>query len=239
MTNHALFDHFVFAFLLVFPIIEWKWSWPRYLRRLAADPDSARRDYYRRLFLGEWIPTLALLAYWAIRHRPWSDLALAGDPPLRLVLGLLYVLLLIAMLWWQRTALLSRPTRRARVRMALSQAEPLLPHNEHERHLFWIVCATAGACEEIFFRGFLTWYLALWIGPIWAVVGASALFGIGHVYMGISQVPKTAFIGFIFALVVALTGSLFPAMLLHAALDWNSGELAFRLFHQTEPEAGS
>lgn len=235
--HHTLFDHAVFAFLLLLPVLEWKWSWPRYLGRLARDPENARRGYYRRLITGEWAPTVVLLAAWAAMHRPWSALRLAGDTALRLGLGFGYVLALVGLLVLQRRALLARPDRRARVRKALSYAEPLLPHSPPERGLFWAVSATAGVCEELFFRGFLTWYFLAWMGPAAAVLLASALFGVGHVYMGMAQVPKTALIGLIFAVVVSLTGSLWPAMLLHAAVDWNSGELGFRLLK--EPVADS
>jgi len=238
LTNHIVFDHLLFAMLLVLPLIEWKWSWPRYRARVAADPQHARQAYYRRLLLGEWIPTLALLVMWAALHRSWSALRLAGDPPLRLGLGLVYVVVLIALLVFQRRALLSRPDRRARVRKALAYSELLMPHTATERRLFWAVSATAGFCEEIFFRGFLTWYFLAWMGPIAAVILASVLFGIGHVYLGVAQVPKTAMVGLILAIVVSLTGSLWPAMLLHAAVDWNSGELGFRLLGTNDPVAG-
>lgn len=239
MTNHTIFDHLLFALLLALPFIEWKWSWPRYLTRLATRPDAARRDYYRRLLIGEWIPTIALLIHWALLHRPWSVLRLTGDTPLRLGFGFVYVLGLIALLVFQRRALLGRADRRARVRRALAYGEALLPHTALERRLFWAVSASAGICEEIFFRGFLTWYFLAWMGPILAVILASLLFGIGHVYLGIAQVPKTAMIGLILAIVVSLTGSLWPAMLLHAAVDWNSGELGFRLLRAPEPETSS
>ncbi|HEY2467044.1 MAG TPA: type II CAAX endopeptidase family protein [Terracidiphilus sp.] len=239
LTNRTVFDHLLFALLLILPLVEWKWSWPRYLARLAADPRTARRDHYRRLLVGEWIPTVALLFLWVVLHRPWSALHLTGDTPLRLVLGFFYVLALIVLLVFQRRALLRRSDRRARVRKALVYGEALLPHTPSERKLFWAVSLTAGICEEIFFRGFLTWYFLAWMGPLLAVFLASALFGIGHVYLGITQVPKTAIIGLIFAIVVSLTGSLWPAMLLHAAIDWNSGELGFHLLRTTDNEAGS
>lgn len=239
LTNHSLFDHLLFALLLVLPLFEWKVSWPRYLRRLAADPQTARRDHYRRLLIGEWIPTIALLILWVALHRRWSLLRLTGDNPLRLILGFVCVLALIVLLVFQRRALLRRPERRARVRKALVFGELLLPHTASERRLFWAVSLTAGVCEELFFRGFLTWYFLAWMGPVLAVILASALFGIGHVYLGIAQVPKTAMIGMILAIVVSLTGSLWPAMLLHAAIDWNSGELGFRLLGSSDNEAGS
>jgi membrane protease YdiL (CAAX protease family) len=233
--NRSIVDHIFFALLLALPLIEWKWSWPRYLGHLAAHPGTARLAFYRRLIVGESIPTLILLVFWAMRHRPWSDLYTTGAPPFRLVVGFVCVFALIALLWLHRRALLARPDRGPELRKALASLEPLIPHTRSERKLFWLVSATAGACEEIFFRGFLSWYLSAWMGPVWAVIAASALFGLGHLYMGIRQVPKTALVGLIFALIVALAGSIFPAMLFHAAIDWNSGELGFRLF-RPDPE---
>jgi len=237
MIHHTIVDHVFFALLLAIPLVEWKWTWPRYLAKLASGTSTARRGHYRNLIVGEWIPTLILLAFWAIAGRKLADLHLTGAIRLRLGLGLLYIVALVCMLVWQRRALLARPDRRARVRKALRFGEPLLPHTENERRAFWIVSATAGCCEEIFYRGFLTWYLSVWVGPIAAVLLASLIFGSGHVYLGVAQVPKTAFIGFIFAIVVSLTGSLWPAMLLHAAVDWNSGELGFKLLNFSSTSA--
>jgi uncharacterized protein len=229
MIHHTIVDHLLFAVLLVIPLLEWKWRWPRYLAKLASGSKVARLNHYRRLIAGEWAATIGLLVYWAVAGRTSEDLRLAGDSALRLGMGSVYVVLLIGALFGQRRALLARPDRRARVRKAMQFAEPLLPHSERERRIFWIVSATAGFCEEIFYRGFLTWYLSVWMGPVAAVLLASLIFGAGHVYLGIKQVPKTAFIGFIFAIVASLTGSLWPAMLLHAAVDWNSGEMGFKL----------
>lgn len=229
MIHHAIVDHFFFALLLLIPLVEWKWSWPRYLAKLAGGDTTARLGHYRNLIAGEWIPTIILLVYRAVAGRTFADLHLAGDHPLPFILGLAYVLALIGLFVWQRRALLARPDRRARVRKAFKHAQPLLPHTERERQIFWIVSATAGFCEEIFYRGFLTWYLSVGMGPVAAVLLASIIFGAGHVYLGVAQVPKTAFIGLIFAVVVGITGSLWPAMLLHAAVDWNSGELGFKL----------
>jgi hypothetical protein len=229
MIHHTVVDHIIFVLLLALPLVEWKWSWPRYLAKLASAESDARLGHYRKLIAGEWIPTIALLVYWEVAGRNWADLHLAGDAPLRLGLGLTYVILLIAALVWQRRALLARPDRRARVRKAMKFGEPIMPHTEGERRTFWFVSATAGCCEEIFYRGFLTCYLSAWVGPVAAVLLASLIFGVGHVYLGVAQVPKTAIIGLILAIVVSLTGSLWPAMLLHAAVDWNSGELGFEL----------
>lgn len=231
--EHTAADHAFFALLLVLPLIELKWSWPRYLAALAADPRHARTAFYRRMVIAQWFPTLCLLSFWAMHNRPWSALRLTTGTPLRTVLGFALTLLPIGFLLVQRRAFLSLADRRVRLRNALGFAEPIIPRTESERRLFWSVSATAGVCEEIFFRGFLTWYLSAWMAPIAAIALASVIFGTGHLYLGPAQVPKTTVVGLIFAIMVSVSGSLYPAMLLHAVIDWNSGEMGFRLLRES------
>jgi CAAX protease family protein len=226
--RHGIFDNILFALLLVLPLVEWRWTWPRYLARLATGEPGVRFRLYRVLVFSEWAPVLCLLGFWAVRRRPWSRLLLAGSTPLRIGLGFVSALLLIGLLLFQRRWLLARPARILRLRPRLRYAEPLLPHTPSERKLFRLVSVTAGVCEEVLFRGFLIWYLAGWIGPLAAVILSSLLFGAGHMYLGIDQAPKTAFAGLVFAIIAVASGSLWPAILLHAAIDWNSGDLGFR-----------
>jgi len=226
-STPGIFDHLLFAILLLLPLLEWRWSWPRYLRRLAAGEVGERLRYLRSLIAGEWALTLGLLAIWTVCKRPWANLWLGSPNPARLGIGFGYVLLLVGVLVWQRSAILMRPGVMVRVRARLKYAEALLPHTATERKTFWLVSLTAGVCEETLYRGFMTWYLAVWMGLIPAFVVSSILFGAAHIYMGIAQVPKTALVGLIFAGVVFYSGSLWPATLLHAAIDWNSGELGF------------
>ena len=96
-----------------------------------------------------------------------------------------------------------------------------------------LVALTAGVCEEILFRGYVTWYfLAFWPGTrislALAVIISSILFGFGHIYLGVRQVGTSAVGGVLFAAIVRVAGSLLPAMMLHAALDLNSFDLGYR-----------
>lgn len=80
------------------------------------------------------------------------------------------------------------------------------------------------------FRGFVFWYLGTWAGPVVATLVSSILFGFGHIYLGRAQVPKTAIGGLVACLVVLASGSLWPAIVMHAAVDLENGELGYRLF---------
>jgi membrane protease YdiL (CAAX protease family) len=160
---------------------------------------------------------------------------------------------MVLVFWRQRRAILARPATVERLRKRLEFAGPLLPHTLAERRLFWAVSATAGICEETLYRGFLTWYIARWMEPLasnptgyfsgplvvpWiAILLSSLIFGLGHIYLGVKQVPRTAVVGLVLAGLAWLSGSLWPSIILHAAIDWNSGELGFAILNSPSSAA--
>ena len=232
---HRPFDHLIFAVLLIFPIVELHWTWPRYLARLAAGESAARLSFYRSIILEEWIAVAILLGCWAWMGRPLQALVLVPGSPVRFAVGMLVAVVLCALLMLQNKAILARPEMMPKVRKKLAYGEPLLPHTCAERRSFRAVSITAGVCEETLFRGFLLWYFAVWVGMWPAAVLSAIVFGWGHAYLGVRQIPNTAVIGMVMATLVVLSGSLWPAMLLHAAIDWNSGELGYLVLNAKEP----
>ncbi len=236
---HRIFDHLIFALLLLVQLVEWRWNWPRYLRRLAAGTPGARLRYYRNLIAGEWLFAVVLLAVWAMWRRPWSSLWLGAPPWWRLAGGLAFAAATAALLVAQKRAIVKRPQTHDKVRAALRHAAPMLPHNVAEHKAFWVVSFTAGVCEEIIYRGFLTWYLAAWTGLVPAVLLSALVFGFSHLYLGPAQVPRAALFGLVVSGVVLASASLWPAMLLHALLDWNSGELGFRMLGEVGGQASA
>ncbi len=225
--THSIYDHLLFAVLLVATLVEWRWVWPRFLKRLASGASNVRVRFYRAAVLGQWLIALSFIAFWAWRGRPWRWILLGAPAWLRLGIGLLVSVLLAGFLYWQRVQALKQEEVIAKVRPQIESVARLLPHTPRERKVFWMVSATAGVCEEILYRGFLIWYLAVWTGLIAAVILSSLLFGLGHIYLGRAHIPKTALAGLFLACLALASGSLWPAILLHAAVDWNSGELGF------------
>lgn len=227
IARHAIFDHALFALLLLATLVEWRWTWPRFLERLAAGVPQVRARLYRVVVLGQWLLALSVLAYWAWRGRPWDWLLLGSSTPLRLGIGMAAAFLLAGFLYWQRVQVLRSEDAIARVRPQLDSVAPLLPHTAGEMRLFRVVSVTAGVCEETLFRGFLIWYFAVWMGPIPAAILSSVVFGFGHLYLGRMHVLKTGLAGLFFAFIALASASLWPAILIHAAMDWNSGEMGF------------
>jgi membrane protease YdiL (CAAX protease family) len=106
----------------------------------------------------------------------------------------------------------------------------LLPRSASERVAFIGLSIAAGAGEELAYRGYAISALAPLLGPFWAAALSSAVFGVLHVYQGRLGIVRTAVLGGLLAWGFLASGSLWPPMLAHAALDVIAGTvLADRL----------
>ena len=229
-------DHTLIALMLLLTICEWRWYWPRVLRALARQEPGARLRVYRNILAGEWLLTAAVAFVWWHAGRPWEAFRLGAAPPLRVAIGFALAAAYAALAVAQGRAILARPQARERVARRFSHADPLIPRTPGERIAMACVAVTAGVCEEFLFRGFVLWYCTASVGPVAGFVLTALMFGFGHVYMGYAHVVRTAVIGALFGAIVLATGSLWPAIAMHVAMDAISGEFGFRLFRAVDAE---
>jgi CAAX protease family protein len=188
------------------------------MARVAADP-GARLRHYRRGITGEWavvglIVVIGVLAGRTatsiglrVPHDPWFTTQLVGE--IALLLG-------ITTLFMRHPKFLDPLRRQARGFLAL------LPRTHEERLTFAALAVTAGICEEIVFRGFGFAYVRfLWpsVTDGWLIVITSVVFGLAHLYQGPRGVVLTGLAGAVFASMTLTTGSLLPAIAVHAMVD--------------------
>lgn len=207
-----LLDHFVL--------------WPGFLRRSEADPGRARLWLWSAWISILWALAGAGMALWWLEGRSWAALRLALPHGWRLwsALGLVAALAIVNL----RTVVkVARPKRPIRVEMGNPQVERIMPHTRLE--LAWWVAASlsAGFCEELVFRGYLIWAFEPALG-LWGAAALSvALFALAHAYQGAKGVLATGIVGALLTLVVLVSGSLWPAMALHALVDLGQGLVAW------------
>lgn len=183
-----------------------------------ADKGQARRRYYVLMLLLEW--GLVLLVACCAALVGGSATALGLGPIYRAawVAMSLAILVMVGSLIVIRR-LLHDP---AELRQALQHVSALLPDTHEERWLYGAVSVTAGFCEELIYRGFLLWYLALVFPmiPQWGGVLLSGIvFGLGHSYQGRWQAVAAGGMGVVLAALYVATGSLLPSIVLHALMD--------------------
>jgi len=193
-THPEVFNAVLFALLLVLPLVEARWSWPRYLKKVASGVHGARTHHFGKLIFWEWAITLAFLACWMWSGRSWASLMVNHVSPIQSAMFLVYAGLMVLVLWRQRGHSCAAGRRRTAAQTARLRQAAAAAHGA-ERRLFWAVSATAGICEETLYRGFLTWYIAdgrepgMHLGPapppgLDAIVLSSLIFGLGHFYLG-------------------------------------------------------
>jgi membrane protease YdiL (CAAX protease family) len=219
-----LAEHALTLFLIVgLPL------WDLYeIPRLKASTDPAKKlRYYRKIGMVLWL--LAGLACLLVGFGPLFRISYApaelawmaeGSRGRSVLLGV-FVGAIAAIVMPAVIAIWSEKLR-VKAAKAAQRLSFLLPSSRDERQ-WWIgVCVTAGVCEEIVYRGFLLHYFhasPLHLSLTWALVVSSIVFGIAHLYQGVSGAVGTAVVGFVLGAVFLMTGSLMVPMVMHAVLD--------------------
>ena len=203
----------------IVPAYDYWVDWPHYLRALDRDPNGARVPWYRRVMLQQWVLTAVAVGLWRYQGRAWSDLGFRPVGGLRLWLVACGLLLLGATYRSSARRLSARPQSSALLRAKTANVAPIVPRTREE--LAWSVplSLTAGVCEETLYRGYFLVVLAPVFGWWGGALLSSVPFGLAHAYQGRSGIVRTAVVGVFLASTVALTGSIWPAMALHALID--------------------
>ena len=126
------------------------------------------------------------------------------------------------------------PARIERTRDRWLETSPFMPATPGELGRYALLAASAGFGEEIAYRGFLIAYLGAYFGLQWPglalVIGLPALFfGVAHADQGARGLLGSAAWALALGFIVVDTGSLWPAIVFHAAWDTAMGLPGLRL----------
>ena len=107
---------------------------------------------------------------------------------------------------------------------ARRQAGRIAPRTAGERALFYMMALSAGAAEEIAYRGVAFTLVAALVGSWWlSALICAVSFGVVHVFQGWKAASIAGAIGLMAHIVVGLTGTLFVVMVQHALHDIIAG----------------
>jgi membrane protease YdiL (CAAX protease family) len=214
--------------LLVFFLIVVTPLWDRYeIPRLKASTEVRKKiHFYEKIMTASWISALVAgltigLAAVTMQRTPgeiaWLDAGSRGAIFMKGMIGGVFLVIFVPALLALGSAKIRDKAGRAAKRLAF-----LVPSTREERRWWWLVCITAGVCEEIVYRGFLLHYLhatPFHLSLTWALVVSSVIFGIGHLYQGIAGAVSTVVIGFLLGAMYLMTGNLLLPIVVHAVMD--------------------
>lgn len=211
------------TFAIGFPLV----TWPIYARRRpalqAGDWDVKRREYAETI---AWLTSMGLapVLVWLGTGRDLGLIGLDIGVSWRVGLSLLVAAGLSALLAFQVRTVRRDPQAREAVRAALTPVAEFLPRSADEARWFRGVSVAAGVGEEIFYRGFLIWYLTSMMPMFWAVAASSVLFGMAHGMHGVQATVRATIMGIVLAMLYVWSGALWASILLHTMVDLTSGE---------------
>jgi len=210
--------------------------WPMFLRRSQTDPSRARLWLWSSWMILLWTLVAAGVALWLFEARTWEALRFIVPHGWRLwsALGLVFAL---AITNGHTAVKIVRSNRSKRIKVANPNVEKLSPHTRPELGVFVGLSLSAGFCEEFIFRGYLIWAIQPALG-LWSAAALSAvLFAMAHAYQGVQGIITTGIIGSLLTVVVLITGSLLPAIVLHALIDIGQGLIAWLVFRRTQDQS--
>jgi membrane protease YdiL (CAAX protease family) len=215
----ALATVLVLALVLVQPFV----GRHRYQRLSATEgaDTGARQRHYLRGIVGEWLAVAVIVLVGGLTDRGPASIGLAGGPH-RLRAAVCVAVVAVALGVSAVAFRTGGESMRDRLRGQARGFRALLPRTGMEKLYFTGYAVTAGVCEELMFRGFGFAYLR-WLWPSASaaavVIVTAAAFGLVHWYQGRRGVVVTGALGVAFGWVTIFTGTLLPAMVLHALMD--------------------
>jgi membrane protease YdiL (CAAX protease family) len=206
-------------------------------RKLDRTPEVSLISRYRRTMLRGWASTAIVIVVWIAFRRDFAQLGL--DMPVgfygRIGLGVVAAGYLFNAFMLANLGRFISPKRYPQLTDQMRQMK-ILPRTTTELLAFLPVAVTAGIWEELFYRGYLIWFLAPYGGLVLAMLLSSFIFGLGHGYQGWRGIVRTGVLGLVFAVLYVTTRSLWWVMAAHALVDVYGGTLAWRLLRMPAPQ---
>jgi membrane protease YdiL (CAAX protease family) len=181
-----------------------------------------------------WTLTAVGIALWLFEARDWGALRLIAPRGWRLW-GSIGLVLALAIICARPVVRIARSKRSRRIKIGNPHVEKLSPHTRSELGWWMALSLSAGFCEEFIFRGYLIWAFQPMFG-LWGAAAFSVVaFAMAHAYQGAKGILATGVVGGLLTLVILISGSLLPAIALHALIDISQGLVAW-LALRDEPD---
>jgi len=229
-------DHLFIFMLFVVQPIHGAWAFGKTIRRVEAGEPADRIKMYRETLVLEWVAFAVLIGAWYLLRRPITDLGYVVPGGTGFWAGAAIVTAASAYLLfsWGQSKQMAAEEKETHIE-SFGKLRHFLPHSVRDLQLFTGLSVTAGIVEETIYRGFVLWYLFMYM-PAWAAVLVSAIaFGLGHSYQGAGGVARVTVLGLVFGALYIFTGSIWVPIVGHILLDALQGLSLFEILRKDAP----
>ncbi len=170
-----------------------------------------------------WGCSALVLALWIARDESMSELGLNVPTGWRLWAPVVLIVAVVVAQTLVAVKISRLPRPMPKLSAQLGSTALIMPRKASELPAWFGMSVSAGFCEELLFRGFLIWILQPVAGWWVAAIISLAVFAAVHAYQGATGMIRSATLGAALTVMVMVTHSLWPAIVLHSVLDWMGG----------------
>ncbi len=201
--------------------------------RMERNEPGARLWWYAITFVELWVVTLAIVWIWNTSGRDWPGLGLGFDRGwgswTALGAAVLATGLMVGQMWTVSRGGEALDKARAELEAAGMDDMSIMPRTSQEYRATKILSLTAGITEEVIYRGYLIWAFSQFVHPWIGAAMALALFVFMHRYQNVQGLIRVAIMGAVLTALVLISGSLYPGIILHVAVDLISIGMVWRV----------
>ena len=208
--------------------------WPSFVRQSSVDATRARHALWAKWTTMLWACSALVIWLWIAQSQPLSAVGLAMPVGWGLWAPLAVMVAFGALQANAAFKIARTPGDKPKLRGQLGATGLIMPRRASELPAMLGLSLTAGFCEELLFRGFLIWILQPLVGWWPAALVALAAFAFVHAYQGRAGVIRSAAFGAVATVIVVLCHSLWPVIVVHAALDWMGSLVAWTILREPE-----
>lgn len=231
MSNYII--AIIFLIIVIAEAIEGFISVQKY--NLNEITEAQRIKIYKSSILWGWIQAILCLFLLVIWKKPFQKIGFVFPKLIReevhIVFGIIvYVIsfVLFLLLTYQITMFIISEKYRVELakimkkKSGMQGVDIMLPITRREKKWFSLCTTTAAIGEEIVFRGFLFFILGQSIpgaSPYLILVIGAFIFGVAHMYQGISGIIRTGLTGALLGALYLTSGALLFSIILHFIID--------------------
>lgn len=231
----TLFQIGFLVFLIGYITYETLWGLFRYKKMIQEikNGDMSKTKFYYKTIVGLWIPTvvvmvLILFGFFSLDGLGLQGLNINSNSLLFYVFAVLTVLYFVYLVYSLIALRINAIQKKSIKQKIPEEIKTLLPITKKEKHIWILTAFTAGICEEVLFRGVLIYMLSDLFPNLHnfiILLIAALIFGIGHIYQGLTEAIKPMILGLIFGFIYISFGTIIPGIVLHVMQDLCATEM--------------
>ncbi|MCA6075165.1 CPBP family intramembrane glutamic endopeptidase [Fulvivirga sedimenti] len=122
-----------------------------------------------------------------------------------------------------------KPADALEIRSGMEEIWIFIPKSPIEYKWFVALSITAGICEEIIFRYYLYHYFHLFLPAPVSILILNFLFALSRIQSGFQNMVGAFVLGLIFSVIYYFSGFLILPIILHTAIEIQTGTIGFRI----------